>query len=230
MRFQLNQRQAVLVAIFPVVALALLNHFYTAWLFTINANLFWVADGVHFVLVPLLVWCLVLRPAGIGAAQCGLSWSAGARGGGMEVGTTVFLAVALVAWTWPVGRVLGLVFWEQCCTFQYQQAIARTPAAAWLTCVYFAATAALGEELIYRALPWLYAQAVVPERWRRAVYVLATSTVFALAYSEQGIGGILATFWFGVVTARMYSRYRSLWPLVLGHFLYDLVVYAPWSR
>ncbi len=230
MRFQLDRQQAVLVAIFPVLAMALLNHFYTAWLFTVNANLFWVADGVHFVLAPLLVWFLVLRPAGIGAAQCGLSRPIDARAGGMELGTMVFLALALVAWTWPVGRVLGLVFWEHCCTFQYQQTIPRTPAAAWLVCVYMAATAALGEELIYRALPWLYAQAVVPERWRRTVYVLATSTVFALAHSEQGIGGILSTFWFGVVAARMYSRYRSLWPLVLGHFLYNMIVYAPWTR
>lgn len=229
MELRLDRRQALLVAVFPFVALALLNHFYTARLFSEGVALFWLADLVHFILVPLLAWWLVLRPTGITAADCGLAWPVRTAGGSMDMGSTVFLAIALVAWTWPVSRVLGLIFWDQCCVFQYQQTMPRAPAAAWLACVYMAATAAVSEELIYRALPWLYAQAVVAERWRRTLYVLVTSLVFALAHSEQGIGGILATFWFGVVAARMYSRHHSLWPLVLGHFLFNLVVYAPRS-
>lgn len=226
----LDRRQAVLVAVFPFIALSLLNHFYTARLFSGGAALFWVADGVHFLMVPLLAWRFVLRPAGISAADCGLTRPATARGNGMAMGTTIFLALALVAWTWPVSRVLGLLFRDQCCTFTYQQAIPQAPEAAWLACVYMAATAAVAEELAYRALPWVYAQAVVPKPGRRGVYVLATSTVFALAHSEQGVGGILGALWFGVVAARMYSHYRSLWPLVLGHFLFNLIVYAPWGR
>ncbi len=229
MRFQLDRRQAVLVAIFPFVALSLLNHFYTARLFNEAVAAFWLVDTVHFVAVPSLGWYLVLRPASIGAADCGLGLANGHHRA-LASGPTIFLALVLLAWTWPVSRVLGLLFWGQCCTFQIQQAIPGAPVGAWLVSIYLAATAALAEELVYRALPWLYAEAVVSSRWRRTAYVLVTSVVFALAHSEQGPGGILATFWYGIVSARMYSCYRSLWPLVLGHFLFNLIVFAPWTR
>jgi membrane protease YdiL (CAAX protease family) len=97
-----------------------------------------------------------------------------------------------------------------------------------LVAVYMSATAAVVEEVAYRALPWLYFREAMAPRWRRTVYVVVTSVVFAAVHSEQGPAGVLATFWFGVVAARMYTKFGSLWTVILGHFLFDMVVFGPW--
>jgi membrane protease YdiL (CAAX protease family) len=97
-----------------------------------------------------------------------------------------------------------------------------------LVATYMSASAAVVEEIAYRALPWLYFREAMAPRWRRTAYVWVTSAVFAACHSEQGPGGVIAAFWFGVVAARLYTRFGSLWPVILGHFVFDMIVFGPW--
>jgi hypothetical protein len=72
MRLRLDRREALLLAIFPFLALSLLNHFYKAPLYAAGPAWLWAADAVQFVLVPTACWLLVLRPAAVTLPELGM--------------------------------------------------------------------------------------------------------------------------------------------------------------
>src|SRR6185436_12249447 len=114
-------------------------------------------------------------------------------------GGLVFTAALLVLMTWPVMRVTSAYGW------QYADELPQVLPAAWgprlLVAMYMAASAALVEEVVFRALPWLYVREVVAPRWRTTVYLVASTALFAMIHAEQGPAGIIAAAWFGAVAA-----------------------------
>lgn len=222
----LTRQEALLAAFSTVVGLALANYFYKAPLYRLHPIWFWTVDAVEFIAAPALA-VLVLRRAGVTLADCGLAHERH-RAAGNDWGFVLFVAFILATATWPVFRVAGLIFWRYAGDFSMQHALPAGAALKLVVAVYLSATAALVEEVAYRALPWLYFRDAVPPRWRHLGYVLGTSVVFAVAHSEQGPGGVIGAFWFGMVAALIYGRTRNLWPLVVGHFAVDMLVFGPW--
>jgi len=218
-----GRRQALLGAIFPVAALSLLNGFYKAPLHRAGPAWYWLADALQFVAVPLLCAWLLLRPAGIDARALGLRPERHAVR--LSPGSLLFTSAFLALITWPAVR-LAAYGWE------YGDVMPQVLPTAWwprlLVAVYMAVTAALVEEVAFRALPWLYVQEVVAPRWRKLVFLVGSTFLFAMIHAEQGPAGVLASGWFGWMAAAFYVRFRSLWPCVLAHFAVDLLAFGPW--
>ena len=226
MNGRLTRQEALLTAFFSVTVLALLNHFYAALLFRVHPLWFWASDAVQFVALPAAGW-MILRQAGIGLVECGLAHDRYRVDRG-SWGFVVFMTLVLMGATWPVFRIAQLSLGQYAEPFSIQQVLPTSPGLKLLVALYMSATAALVEEVAYRALPWLYLSAVLPQQWRRSAYVAGTTIVFALIHSEQGPAGVIGAGWFGFVAAWMYSKHRTLWPLVAGHFMIDLLVFGPW--
>ena len=224
MKKELTTREVLLAAMFPHLSLALLNHFYKAPLYRAGAAWYWAADVLQFVLVPALAWFFLLRPAGIGPAQWGLALKPDRFAMRHSVGDGIFAALLIMAATWPAFRFTSVYLWQYADNYIAQQAI--PPGYRVLVAIYMSVGAAFVEEVVFRALPWLYFAQLAPARWRRGTYILVSSLLFAAVHSEQGPGGVLAAFWFGLVAARMYSKRQNLWPLVLAHFLIDLIIFG----
>ncbi|MCG2594028.1 CPBP family intramembrane metalloprotease [Ramlibacter sp. XY19] len=224
----LARRQALLAAIFPFAALALLNGFYKLPLHRVGPAWYWAADALQFVLVPVIcVWWL-LRPAGVDAQALGLGLGLrrGRHGRQEDWASLLFVAVVIFAITWPIVFMARRFGWE------YADVLPDILPTAWgarlLVAVYMAVTAALVEEVAFRALPWLYVREVLAERWRAPVYLVGSTFLFALIHAEQGPAGMISSGWFGFVAAAYYLRLRSLWPPVLAHFAVDLWAFGPW--
>ncbi len=78
--------------------------------------------------------------------------------------------------------------------------------------------AAVGEELAYRG----YLQTRVRQLFRSDrvgvfVAVVASSALFGIAHSEQGLVGVVAIALDGIVFSVVRYRYRTLWASVLAH-------------
>ena len=218
------RRQALLTAIFPVAALSLLNGFYKLPLHRIGPAWYWLADAFQFVLVPILCAWFVLRPAGIDGRALGLQRERYALHASW--GAALFAAFAVVLVTWPVCRIASGYGW------QYADELPQVLPAAWaprlLVAFYMAVTAALVEEVAFRALPWLYVREVLAPRWRKPVYLVGSTFLFAMIHAEQGPAGVLAAGWFGWLAAVIYLRYGTLWPALLAHFTLDFLIFGPW--
>ncbi len=222
-------RQLLLAAMTPHIAMALLNGFYKPTLHAMGPTWYWLADAAQFVLVPLACAVFLLRPAGIQLADVGLRISRGRHAFTWDDPVAmVFVAGLLLAMTWPIGKLIWHFGWAYADPLLTAHVLPMAFGPRLLAAVYAAATAALVEELMFRALPWLYLRRRWPGQSHRAAYVIGSAVVFGLAHAEQGIAGILATTWFGLVAARTYLKHGTLWPCVLGHFAYDLIAFGPW--
>lgn len=224
----LTKREAVLAAAFPFVALSLLNDFYRGWLFSFNPGLYWLVDVVQFIVAPAAGWYFFLRPAGITPRDWGMPGHKRPHERRDGAAVMLFVAFLLVAADWPVILLTQRLYWAYADHFQPVQAMPVGFSAKLALAVYMSASAAMVEEAVWRGLGWLYLSAVLPPKRLHLWYVLITSAAFALAHSEQGIGGVIAAFWFGVLAAGLYTKLRILWPIVLGHFIIDMIIFGPW--
>ncbi len=123
----------------------------------------------------------------------------------------------------PVSAFFGTLLLSEPSQFTYFNAIPQYPAGRFLVGLYFSGTAALFEEVMYRGLPWVYFKATVAPRFLVPTYVVASSCLFGFAHWENGIHEVIATSSLGVVACLTFAKTRTLWPLVVAHFLIDIV-------
>jgi hypothetical protein len=107
-----------------------------------------------------------------------------------------------------------------------------------------AVLAALARPVAFRRdklrMPWMqidtYTEEVVFRRCAREVFkpyvgdgmlmVLLTSLLFGAYHWWSGVGNILAAVLMGVLFLLFYRRSGALWPVVLSHYLTDVVSFA----
>ena len=214
---------AVASAFTLVFLLNYLDGYIKADLYRLYPLYFWVFDFTKFVLVPGLCLAALATWSGVKPRHYGLGWPALTK--------TEFLTIAvLVTFTMQVvyyyasylsWRILAGATPPQ---FNYSETIPPGLAGK-LVAVYFAATAALVEEIYYRGLTWRLLEGSFSPGVRKIVYTLGAASFFAAIHWENGSPELIATFAYGVAACLWYLRLRNLWPLVLAHFVIDLWFY-----
>lgn len=223
----LDRRSILLLAILPSFALGMLNQFYLESAYRHSQALFYLADSVQFVAVPLLTWFLVLRPAKIWPKDFGLRLPIfGARP--LE-SVFLFLFVALLLWIAyePINAIAYRYLWREAGIFGYGTAIPKSFPLNAVAVLYFSLTAALVEEVVFRGLAWNYFSTALPDIWQKPAYIIISSVLFAAVHCEQGPHGMIAAFSFGLAAAALYVSLKNLWPLVFGHFVGDVIAFWP---
>ncbi len=92
-----------------------------------------------------------------------------------------------------------------------------------LSALFFAATAAIVEELYYRGL--LY-KIIESFNYHKIIYLVFSPLLFALAHWEQGVDGLISNLMFGFIFCLFYMKLRNLWPLITGHFIVDYIYFS----
>lgn len=220
-----DKRSIVALAMFPSIALGLLNGLYLEPLAHRGSAWFWAADAGQFVVVPVFsAWLLFrsgVRPADVGLGRPG-------PGTRLPVAIGVCLVVLAAYWfayVW-VDRIIQPFLGAFASPFGYETMLPDGPALCLAVVLYLSATAAIVEEVVFRGLPWLYLSRWVPMQWRTTVYVSVTSLLFAVIHIEQGPHGLVSTFSLGLVAGLLYARIRNLWPFVLAHFVLDVYSFS----
>lgn len=91
-----------------------------------------------------------------------------------------------------------------------------------IAAVYFALSAALLEELVYR---WLLGKALLDRGWGAAPFLCISTALFGLIHWHGGLQAIVLTGLVGLLLSWVYLKIRLLWPLVVAHATIDLLVY-----
>lgn len=227
MRPYLDKQSAVLLSIFPSVALGLLNTFYSQPLFKYDPALFWLADIAQWTIFPFFSWLLVLRPNRISISDFGLCLLTNSTMN--SIGLKVFVVAMIALWVAdvPVEFVANRLMGNHA-DFGYGVVAAGYPKLWLLSVIYFSVTASLVEEVVFRGLPWLYFSTAISANHRQFWYVFATSIIFAATHSETGPPGMIASLSFGITAALLYAKLRNLWPIVAAHLVID--IYSFWPK
>ena len=223
----LDRRSILLIAILPSFALGMLNEFYLEPAYQLSKALFYLADALQFVAIPMLVWFLVLRPANIQPKDFGLRLPI--LGAKPVEAAGLFLFVAFLLWAAyaSVDAIAYRFLWKDAGIFGYGTVIPKSFPFNALVIVYFSLTAALVEEVVFRGLTWNVFSSAVPAAWQKPAYIIISSLLFAIIHSEQGSHGMISAFAFGLVAAALYANLRNLWPLIFGHFVCDVISFWP---
>lgn len=221
-RMALTRPEAILCAVFPIVAFGLVNALYKEDLIARSPALYWLQDVLTFVVFPATGAMILarfggLRPAGYGFQLRDPRWR------GVDLFALTVLALVLAALSYGLGLKLGLSWWPAAeVTSRFETLLPSDFPSRLLLVTYLSVSAALVEEAVFRALPWAYVQLRVSPHRQVAVYAFGSALVFGVIHSEQGLHAVLATFLLGLAWALLYTRIATVWPLVFAHFTIDM--------
>ena len=222
MHLDRRQQIATGLAMLPVALIWQINGIYLAALARINAPLFWAADFVQWIVLPTFLLVFVAKRADVLPKHYGLDTS-GLRWQSPILGTfCVFITAGLAFylarnWAWQLfGQPTGF--------FTFPGVFPSGPMGT-VIWIYSAVTAGVVESIFFIGLPWLLYQNI-KEKPSRASFALTVSAVFAMAHWEQGPHVVAAALFFSLVACAWYFKLGSLWPIVAGHTLVDLVAFS----
>jgi hypothetical protein len=213
-------RSAVLAALAVVVAVWSINGVYLSALSRSSATAFWAADLAQWVLLPGLLAAVLARRHALLPRDYGLdARSLNLRALAWSVPVTITFAIAYFWVTAGVSAALG----RPGGYFSFQD-VFPTGAMGTLARIYSALSAGLVESVVFISLPWL----IWRGRTRRDAgwFTALWSMVFAAVHWEQGPHVFVAAAVFSVAACAWYFRLGTLWPIIIGHVIVDLIDFA----
>ena len=228
-RMLFDRRTAILVAIFPILVLALINHVYMREVFDLGLGWFYFVDALRWVAIPLCIWIFILEPNGIRLQELGFTLRLPGGTPSVFAGDFVVAVVLLSLAYEPVLHIAHRFLWRYASSFGYRNTIPQSFPWNAIAIIYLSSTTALIEESVFRGLLWSYFDNFSREYNPRFWYVALTSLLFAAVHSSQGPAGVIAAFSMGLAASLLYLHFRNLWPLVFGHFVIDVHHFWPSS-
>lgn len=108
--------------------------------------------------------------------------------------------------------------------FLYSDTFPRQLLSKYLLIIYLALTASIIEEVYYRGiLGYLFYRWFGEGQSANLYYVLISSVIFGLSHWEGGLSKIAYMFILGVIAAKLFLWTRSLIPLIVAHFVSDII-------
>ena len=222
--FLLDRKQQIAVglALLPIAVIWQTNGVYLATLARISFSLFWAADFVQWIVLPALLLAFLAKRAKVLPKHYGLDSSC-LRGQLAVVATIgVFITAGLayflsrsVAWQ-LLGEPSGFF------TFPGVFPSGLMGMVVWL---YSAVTAGVVESIFFIGLPWLLYHNLRRDP-SQIVFALITSAIFATAHWEQGPHIVIAALFFNLTVCAWFFKLGTLWPVVVGHTLIDLMAFS----
>lgn len=91
---------------------------------------------------------------------------------------------------------------------------------------YFSASAAIVEEIFFRRLLFVYFYRENNSKKSLLLYVFISSFLFMLSHIEQGNIYMFGALIYGIFSSLIYLNYKYLLPLVLSHFVINIIIYT----
>jgi len=200
----------------------MINGVYNRTLAETSPWLFWLVDALGWIALPSMILFYIYRYYGISLHDYGLvnlntpykrreviNWS---------FLSTFILSIYYFAFGWLAWRFID----APTNVFSYG-GIVPEGNLRYVTIVYFAITAAVFEEIFFRGLIWRLVYSSSIKFNKSIVYVVISSALFGAVHWENGLPEVVSTTIFGIVACVLYLRLRNLLPLVIAHFLIDVV-------
>lgn len=203
------------LALIPSVLLAFTNGWYGPYLNGKSPGLFWAADAIQFLVVPVATMAFLTRYARVRPRDYGFRPPEKHESFFEFVGITLFVTAIYWLLDGPCEKLILAVFGRTEAGALFVVAVPQTQPWHFLFVLYASVTAGLLEEPIYRSLPWLYLSRI--GRAPVTIYCIGTSLMFGLVHWEQGLGPAIAAGVVGLGAAALYPKIGNIWPFVIAH-------------
>ena len=184
--------------------------------------LYWLFEIASWVFLPLLLFAIANRKAGLRLAHLGLH----AEVRGSKRPLLLFLLCVVSGPLYLFIYTESLEVFRQYvpgeALFAYQSVVPPGGISRVIVGLYLAVTAGVVEELYFRGLFHRIAESFPAPA---AVYLMFSPTLFALVHWEGTPAAIPATFVIGLVASVAFLAARNLWPLIVAHVYADFLWY-----
>jgi len=205
------------IGVLPFFLLGFTNGWYGPELMRLGRGWFWLVDFVQFVVIPGTALLLLWKFWGIGPGKLGFHLDVPTK----NPRELVWFAIVATVLFWISYDILGSFFASFASATNgevlFAPALPKEQPLRFLVVLYATTTAALVEEAIFRAIPWMYCKAKLKSPGRP--YMWMSSIAFAAIHWEQGFGYTMGAFFLGMIAAAIYVEIENVWPLVCAHFL-----------
>ena len=185
-----------------------------------NTLLYWAFELLTWVAIPLLILHFALRFTANGLRDFGLHASIR----GHDNPGWVLLACALFAplcyGVYKTSHDFFSRLFPSESFFDYESVIPDSGFLYIVVVLYFALSAGLVEEFLFRGLLW---KALSGLHHSLVLFLVVSPILFSLVHWENGPANLAATWVVGVFLALAYLGLRNLWPLIVGHVFTDLL-------
>ena len=203
-----------LVGIAPFMVNGLVNSVIAS-----NPVLYWAFEVLTWVFIPAVVLWEVSRTPGFEFSWLGCH---GELRGRRRVGLLLLACAGFAPLVYAVYEN-SYAFFSRLLSnegfFSYDSIIPESGLLYFLVVIYFALSAGLVEEFLYRGL---FYGALSGLRHANTLFLLFSPLLFSLVHWEDGPANLVATYFVGVFMAIAYLGFRNIWPLVVGHVFTDL--------
>ncbi len=213
-----ESEKAIGIAIGVVVFIWAVNGIYLSALSNFSKFAFWLADIAQWVFIPsIILWVLASQYQ---VKEYGLSIN-------REFAKFIIYGLVAVITFYPAFFGVRNFAWSMLGHPSGSFSYANVYPGGWLgsvTWVYSAVSAGLVESIFFISLPWLLWSSVANKSV--VLFTCVSSVVFAAVHWEQGIHIVAGAFVFNLVACCWYFQSRSLWPVVIGHAIIDLIAFG----
>lgn len=212
-------RAMVMVA--PFFLFGLINGTYNAAL-AVSPVLFWIVDICGWVFLPTTILYFLYKQYGIRLSDYGLTPLGSSYQRRELLGWTLLATFILSIYYFAFGWLAWQFTDDVEPLFGYAQVV---PDGVWhyVVVFYLAITAALFEEIFYRGLIWRLIYTASSIHHKSFIYLVVSSGLFGIVHWENGPAEVFSATVFGFVACILYLRLRNLIPLMVAHFLVDVI-------
>jgi membrane protease YdiL (CAAX protease family) len=182
--------------------------------------LFWSFELAIWVVLPAVLLLVATRTPGFRFADLGLHMTVLGYHGLPAVLLACLLFSPLMYGCYRGATALFEHWFPEGGFFAYETMIPETGILNAIVVLYFALSAGLVEEFLFRGLLWRAAQEFASPA---AIYLLVSPLVFSLVHWESGLANLAATWVVGLLAAATLLLLKNLWPLIAGHVFTDLL-------
>ena len=209
--------------IFTIFTIQLLNGFFLSNLYQYSPSFFWVFDAFQFVFLPALFLYLLYTKYSITPSSYGLVIPDNKHQAKELLLIIIYCTLLLQLFSF-VSYEMTKAFIAKGTTGNYQSVI-PTGSLQIPVIIYMSLTAAIVEEIFYRGLPLLILKNIFTGKKLEYLYIYTTTFIFTLVHWENGFPDIVSSFIYGIFAASFYLQFKRLIPIIVAHFVINMVVF-----
>ena len=205
---------------FALATLPYLINGYINSLIASSTAAYWSFELTTWVAIPLLAFSLARRDCGLTLGHLG--FHSQFRNSNGPIVTVILVALFPFAdyFVYAKAHHYFSSYLSTSSLFQYGSVMPQTGVGRQLIKAYFAITAGVVEESLYRgAALHLFGRSKRPRLWFMAI----APVLFAAAHWESGLANTAAAYVSGLFSALAFLYFGNIWPLIVGHIYTDYV-------
>lgn len=219
----MRKQRALVVAFVVMLAPLLFNGFYNREI-ALVPFLYWIVEGITWVIGPLLLWCY-LRSRNIRAVDLWIQFRRPPLVFFRDTAVSILAGIALAVIYTKVRVAMKTLIPENHFHrgFEYSELIPDSRIGGLLVLFYFSLTAGVVEELYFRGI---LRRICEDAKVGKLAFVLLSSFLFSIIHWEGGIYNMFATAAYGMLIAVWFLRSDDLVGAMVAHTVSDLILFS----